>query len=85
MAEIRRMEIEPAENGGHTITHMFKSGPSSPSKGMDSYAEPETHVFGASEGKKMMAHISDTLGMSKPAKGMTPEMAEAVRVKMKGK
>ena len=34
-----RMEIEPAENGGHVVTH-FKSG---------AYREPEKHVFGADE------------------------------------
>lgn len=56
--EIRSVEIEKAENGGHTVTHRFKQ----PSNGP--YHESEgPHVFGADEGKKLVAHLVKHLGI----------------------
>lgn len=61
--EIRRIEIEPAENGGHTVTHHFKDMPHHSSKnGIGvSYTEPEHHVFGPEQGHDMLAHIANHL------------------------
>lgn len=65
---IRRIEIEPAENGGHTVTHHFKETPHHSSKhgiGM-SYTEPEHHVFGPEEGHEMLAHVANHLHIPEP-------------------
>lgn len=62
--ELTRMEIEPAENGGHTVTHYFKSKPAIARGHMESsYVEPEKHVFGEGEHKEMMGHIAEHLGL----------------------
>jgi len=53
--EIRSIKIEKAENGGHTVTHRFQHASDGP------YREAETHVFGASEGKKLLAHVTKHL------------------------
>lgn len=78
--EIRRMEIEPAENGGHMVTHYMKE---SPSKGGMAYQEPEKHVFGADEGHDMLAHIANHLEIPVEEKrmGLKPEAAERIREK----
>jgi hypothetical protein len=55
--EIRSIEVEKAENGGHTVTHRFMHQSEGP------YHEAESHVFGASEGKKLMAHLTEHLGI----------------------
>ncbi len=67
--EIRRMEIEPAETGGHTVEHSYKSRPShSRKEGMGTeYIEPEKFVFGKDEDEKMLGHIAKHLGL-KPGK-----------------
>ncbi len=67
--EIRWVEIEPAENGGHTVTHHYKEMPTHSSKsGMgSSYVEPEAYVFGADEGHKMLAHVANTLEIAEGA------------------
>lgn len=70
--KIRRMEIEEAENGGHTITHQFdNSGP-----GMG-YHEAETHVFGKSDGAKAIKHISKHMHIRGRAAGTNPPGAAA--------
>jgi len=64
-SKLTRMEIEPAENGGHTVTHHLKAMPSHSSKmgmGMQ-YHEPEKHVFGEGEGHEMLAHVANHLGI----------------------
>ena len=46
--EIRRIEIEPAKNGGHTVTHHYRDMPMHSSKsgvGM-SYQEPNSTPSG---------------------------------------
>ncbi len=62
---LRSMEIEPAENGGHTVTHRFKSTPNPSTKGSiaEIYHEPETHVFGEGQEKELMAHVANKLGI----------------------
>ena len=71
---IRRMEIEPAENGGHMVTHHFKETPSHSSKmGMSmAYQEPEKHVFGPEEGHEMLAHIANHLEIPEGAQVEAP-------------
>lgn len=71
--EIRRIEIEPAENGGHTVTHHYKE---SHSKNRNSHAgiathyeEPEHHVFGKNQGHEMLAHVANHLAI--PESGPT--------------
>lgn len=63
--EIRRIEIEPAENGGHTVTHHYKVSRVRNSKSAsgfgESYQEPEHHVFGKSQGHEMLAHVANHL------------------------
>lgn len=65
---IRRIEIEPAENGGHTVTHHFRETPHHSAKhgiGM-AYTEPEHHVFGPDEGHEMLAHVANHLEIPEP-------------------
>lgn len=50
--KLRSIEIEHADNGGHVVTHRFHSGDGP-------YHEPETHVFGKTEGAKLMAHLKE--------------------------
>jgi hypothetical protein len=62
---IRSIHIEPALNGGHTVTHNFKEM-TRPGKHGLSYApppSPEVHVFGADEGHDMLAHVANTLSI----------------------
>lgn len=55
---LRSIEIEKAEGGGHVLTHRFKQndGPYHESEG--------PHVFGKSEGAKLMAHLKEHLDIS---------------------
>lgn len=46
------MELRPAEGGGAVAEHRFTGG-----------HEPETHVFGSDEGKKLAAHVMEHMGM----------------------
>lgn len=68
--ELKRMTIEPAENGGHTIEHQWKESrhPGRPGSLEMVYHEPESHVFGPSEGGKMMEHIGKHLGVKAEVK-----------------
>ena len=60
--EMRRMEIEPAEGGGHLVTHHYKDMQRESKHGMmSSYVEPERHVFGEDEGHEMLAHVANHL------------------------
>jgi hypothetical protein len=75
---IRRMEIEPAENGGHMVTHHMKEMPQHSSKmGMSmAYQEPEKHVFGPDEGHEMLAHIANHLSIPERGEADEPEEDE---------
>lgn len=55
--ELDHVRITPAENGGHVVEHHFESGPDM------RYKEPESHVFGADEGAKLLAHLKEHLGI----------------------
>lgn len=68
--KMRRMEIEPSENGGHTVTHHYKEEMRPNSKShtgvMMGGSEPEHHVFGAHEGHEMLAHVANHLQIAEP-------------------
>lgn len=68
--EIRRIEIEPAVNGGHTVTHHYKDATQEGRFGTQySSVEPEHHVFGAKEGHAMLAHLANRLEIPESAEG----------------
>ena len=61
--EIRRISIEPAENGGHTVEHNYKPQPKKSGRNgitMD-YPDSDTHVFGAEEDEKLLSHLAKHL------------------------
>ena len=73
--EIRSIEILPAENGGHTVTHHYKEARREGKNGaMPSYVESEHHVFGPEEGHEMLAHVANHLEI--PERGGKPESEE---------
>lgn len=55
--ELSSMRISKSDNGGFAIEHAFKSD--RPGE----YHEPETHVFGEGNGKEVLAHVSEHLGI----------------------
>lgn len=56
--ELRSLEIEKGSEGGHTVTQRFKNNGDGP------YHESEGPIiFGESEGKKLIAHLTEHLGI----------------------
>ena len=53
---LRQMTITPGKSGGASVQHIFKGDQ------LD-----EEHIFGASEGPKLMAHLAKHLGVKAPA------------------
>jgi hypothetical protein len=73
---LKRMTIEKAKNGGHSITHAYESGPDMP-------FEPDTtHVFGKDQGAEAMKHIAKHAGLkmaeAAPAEQAKPGKKEPV-------
>lgn len=68
---LRRMEIEPTEDGGHIVTHHEREKPiknRSSHSGMSmGYSEPKRHAFGKEEGHEMLAHVANHLGIKELA------------------
>lgn len=70
--ELEGMHISPAKNGGYTVRHSYRAKPvmrrgaMNGGMGMD-YPESEEHVFGANQGKEMLAHVSKHLGVTPAA------------------
>jgi hypothetical protein len=60
--KIRRMTIEPAQNGFTTQTHYE---PPADAKGMEQFPEPETNVHESAEA--MHEHVGKTFGVKPPA------------------
>lgn len=65
------IRITPAENGGHTVAHVFKRAPASRKGaalgGLSFEAPPaEEHVFGTNEKRQMMQHVAGALGIQAP-------------------
>lgn len=78
--KLDRLEIRPAENGGHTVRHEFKRKVANRKGGMNGglymdRPEPEEHTFGPDDGEQVMAHVSKALGLHRGAKPK-PEAAE---------
>lgn len=79
--EIASIEISPAENGGHTVRHRFKSKPTyrkgAMHSGMESnYKEPEEHVFGKGQDKAMLAHVGKHLGIGASVPAQTDDAGD---------
>ena len=75
--EIRRMVIEPAENGGHTVSHEYNPIQREGRHGLnESYVEPEKHVFGADEGHAMLAHVANHLAIPESGEKESEETPE---------
>jgi hypothetical protein len=70
--KMEHMRITPAENGGTVIEHHFKPTMKGTGAFME-HKEPETHVFGKGEGKKMMAHLKEHLGIGAAPSPKNPE------------
>lgn len=69
---VKSMTMERAKNGGYVVTHHFAGG-------NGAYHEPEQHVFGPGEHKKVMAHVQKHMGFNRieNAKNLTGGKAEA--------
>ena len=61
-SELHHMEIHPAENGGHVVEHHFKPKMQKSGAFME-HKEPEKHVFGPTQGAKMVSHLKEHLGI----------------------
>ncbi len=72
-AKLEHLKLTPAENGGHIVEHVMThaEGP---------WHEPESHVFGADEGKKLVDHLVEHAKI-KLAGEDEPNVAEAEAAK----
>ena len=66
--KIESIEIFPGENGGHRVVHNFKreAGENEGVMGGGLYMEKpkaKEHLFGASEGNKVLPHVGKALGL----------------------
>ena len=69
------MEIEPADNGGFNVSHRVKG----------SYGDAETHAFGPEkQGRDLLRHIKDQLGIGKAPMGKKPAQKKASPVMPQG-
>lgn len=64
------LEVRPAKNGGHTVTHHFESD------GMQ-YHKPQDHVFGADEGDMALSHIAKHAKINVTGRGEKDEEEES--------
>lgn len=60
---LARIEIAPAENGGHIVTHHFGHDGM-----MGHYHQPEQHAFGKGDGRKMIKHVAQHMGVETATK-----------------
>lgn len=76
--EIRKIEIEPSENGGHTVIHHYRERVRHGKHGeVHGFVEPEHHVFGAKQGHEMLAHVANHLEIPETQKNEEePEESE---------
>jgi hypothetical protein len=81
--EIRSIRIEPADGGGHVVTHDYKMTQHEGKHGLsESYVEPEHHVFGPGDGHAMLAHVANHLAIPE-AEGAEEESQETPEVEAK--
>jgi hypothetical protein len=67
--QLESIEIHPGENGGHRVVHNFKREAGKKGGAMSGglimeRPKSEEHLFGASEGSKVIPHIAKALGLS---------------------
>lgn len=79
--ELEAIRIEPAKNGGHTVRHNYRSrrvyrGGVNGGMGTE-YVEPEEFVFGPNDSHKMVAHVTQHLGLCKEALAESAEREDA--------
>jgi hypothetical protein len=70
--QLESIEIHPGENGGHRVVHNFKREAGKKGGAMSGglvmeRPKSEEHLFGASEGSKVIPHIAKALGLKAPA------------------
>lgn len=66
------VEVKRSANGGFIARHRYdNSGPG------EGYHEPEEHTFGDGEGQKLLAHLSEHMGIPGKGKAKTEQMADA--------
>lgn len=63
--KIKRMTIEPSDNGGHVIRHEFH--PEDSEEGMSQAPPDEVHAMGDSD--QMLSHVQGQLGGQLPQQG----------------
>lgn len=54
--KLRRLSVQRAKNGGHTVEHEYHSNG-------NGYEPPTTHVFGRGDGAGLLAHLRRHLGI----------------------
>lgn len=57
--QLRHLEIRKGDGGGAVVEHVFTNYEH----------KPETHVFGKSEGKQLMAHLKEHIGIDADGDG----------------
>jgi len=54
--KLRRLSVQRAKNGGHTVEHEYHSNG-------NGYEPPTTHVFGRGDGDGLLKHLRTHLGI----------------------
>jgi len=65
--KLESMRITPAKNGGYTVTHQYKAAPAYKTGKLGGFSmsmpQSEEHSFGPGDGKALLAHLTQHLGM----------------------
>lgn len=61
-SSVRRIEIHPADNGGHTVETSFHPKKTK-SQAFHEYEEPKKAVFGKNQHEEMIDHVREHLGI----------------------
>jgi hypothetical protein len=61
-SRVRRIEIHPADNGGHTVETSFHPKETT-SAAFSEYEEPKKAVFGKNQHEEMIDHVRQHLGI----------------------
>ena len=67
--DFTKIEIKPADNGGHAVTHHMKPKMRVDGRahaGMTQYVEPKSYAFGKSEGHDLLRHLAEHLEIAEP-------------------
>jgi hypothetical protein len=60
--KVKEIRITKGEDGGHVVEHHYEQ----PSHSLSAYHEPKQHVFGASEGDKLLHHVVKKMKIAAP-------------------